>query len=74
MTTYATHEDAKAALIDDGFKRYISPIDGAERFSKPGKVDDALGGYAREEIACIKHHWVAPQWGDSRNYFTISFL
>lgn len=72
--SYKTHEAAKADLLDHGFVRYISCVNGAERFSKPGKVDDAMGGYAREEIAQINHHWVAPQWGDDLNYFTVSFL
>jgi hypothetical protein len=73
-SSYKTYDAAKADLIDQGFIRYLSPINGAERFSKPSKVDDALGGYARECIAHIKHHWVAPQWGDNKNYFTINFL
>ena len=71
---YATYEAAKSALLSDGFIRYLSPVNGAERFSKPSKVDDAMGGYARDCIAFIKHHWVAPQWGDPANYFTIEFM
>jgi hypothetical protein len=73
-SSHLTYDAAKSALLNEGFTRYIEPVQGAERFSKPSKVDDALGGYARECIAYIKHHWVAPQWGDNQNYFTINFL
>ncbi len=73
-STHQTYDAAKAALLSEGFTRYIEPIQGAERFSKDSKVDDALGGYPRTCIAYIKHHWVAPQWGDNQNYFTINFL
>lgn len=72
--TYLTYDAAKADLLSQGFTRYISPVDGAERFSKAEKVDDAMGGYPRECIASIEHHWVAPKWGDHSNYFTIRFL
>ena len=74
QSSHKTYEAAKAALLGEGFTRYIEPVQGAERFSKPSKVDDALGGYARDCIAYIKHHWVSPQWGDNQNYFTINFL
>jgi hypothetical protein len=74
QSAYKTYDAAKADLIEQGFVRYLSPINGAERFSKPSKVDDALGGYSRDCITYIKHHWVAPQWGDNQNYFTINFL
>ena len=74
QSTYKTYDEAKVDLIDQGFVRYLSPINGAERFSKPSKVDDALGGYERDCIVHIQHHWVAPQWGDDQNYFTINFL
>jgi hypothetical protein len=74
MTSYPTSEAAKAALLDQGFTRYIEPIQGVERFSKPGTVDPALGAYPRLEIARIRHHWVDPRWGDPGNYFTIEFL
>lgn len=73
QSSYKTYDTAKADLIEQGFSRYIDCVNGAERFSKASKVDDALGGYARECIAYIKHHWVAPQWGDDQNYFTINF-
>jgi hypothetical protein len=71
QSSYKTYDAAKNDLLVQGFVRYLSPINGAERFSKASKVDDALGGYARDCIAHIKHHWVAPQWGDDLNYFTI---
>ena len=74
QTSYKTHEAAQADLIADGFTRFLSCINGAERFSKPSKVDDMMGGYARTCIASIQHHGVAPQWGDDRNYFTIKFI
>ena len=74
QSSYTTYDAAKTDLIEQGFVRYLSPINGAERFSKASKVDDALGGYARECLVRIKHHWVAPQWGDSLNYFTVDFL
>jgi hypothetical protein len=74
QSSYTTYEAAKADLLDQGFVRYISCVDGAERFSKAGKVDDAIGGYARDCLAHIKHHWVSPKWGDEGNYFTINFL
>jgi hypothetical protein len=73
-STHPTYDVAKSTLLGEGFTRYIEPIQGAERFSKPSKVDDALGGYPRTCIAYIQHHWVAPQWGDNKNYFTINFL
>ena len=72
-SSYKKYEEAKADLIEQGFIRYIHCVNGAEEFSKASKVDDALGGYARECIAYIEHHWVAPQWGDDQNYFTIEF-
>ena len=73
QTTHPTYDAAKAALLDEGFVRFISCVNGAERFSKDGKVDDAMGGYSKPCIAYIQHHWVAPQWGDERNYFSIQF-
>lgn len=74
QSTYTTYDTAKADLLAEGFTRYIEPIQGQERFSKPSKVDDFHGGYARECIAQIMHHMVDPRWGDPRNYFTIRFL
>jgi hypothetical protein len=74
QSTYKTYDDAKAALLSEGFTRYIEPVMGAERFSKPGHVDPAMGGYARLEIVMIQHHWVSPKWGDEGNYFSLRFL
>ena len=71
--TYRTYDAAKADLLSQGFTRYLSPINGAERFSKPSKVDAACGGYARTCLALIRHNYVAPQWGDNLNYFTIEY-
>lgn len=73
QSSYKTYDAAKADLLEHGFTRYIHCINGAEEFSKPSKVDDALGGYACECRVQIKHHWVSPQWGDDQNYFTINF-
>ena len=69
QSSYKTHEAAQADLIADGFTRYISCVDGAERFSKrDGDV------YPNCCIARIRFNWVAPQWGDDLNYYTIEFL
>ena len=74
QSTHATYEAAKAELLGEGFTRYIEPVQGAERFSKPGTVDPIMGGYSRLCIAYIQHHWVSPKWGDEGNYFSINFL
>jgi hypothetical protein len=65
--SYTASDDAKRDLIGLGFIRYISSIDGAEMFTKDGP------GW-RREVARIKHHWVAPLWGDSKNHFTVEFI
>lgn len=72
--TYTSYDDAKSDLLAQGFARYLSPIDGAERFSKPSKVDAFYGAYARDCVAFIQRHWVAPQWGDERNFYTVEFI
>lgn len=74
QTVHGTYEAAKSELLGNGFVRYISCIDGAERFSKPGTVDEFYGAYRRDAIARIQHHWVSPKWGDEGNYFSIEFL
>jgi hypothetical protein len=65
--SYTASDDAKRDLIGLGFIRHIRCYDGAEMFTKDGP------GYKREE-ARIKHHWIAPLWGDSKNYFTVEFI
>lgn len=69
MTTYKTAEAAAADLLAQGFIRYISCVNGAELFSKKD------GDHWPNRALCrIKHNWVAPQWGDDLNYFTIEFF
>ena len=69
QSSYTTYEAAKADLLGEGFIRTISCVDGAELFVKEdGDV------YPNRAIVRIQQHWVAPQWGDSRNYFTVNFI
>ena len=69
QSSYKSHEAAQADLIADGFTRYISCVNGEELFSKEdGDV------YPNRCIVRIRFNWVAPQWGDNLNYYTIDFL
>lgn len=69
QSTYKTYDAAKADLLGEGFIRTISCVNGAELFIKEdGDV------YPNRAIVRIQQHWVDPQWGGDRNYFSINFL
>lgn len=73
-TVHSTHDSADRDLIDAGFQRYISCVDGRTLYEKWSTRDPFYGGGPVKAICYIQAHFVAPRWGDDQNYWTIEFL
>ncbi len=71
---HKTWEAAEAELINAGFTKYQSCIDGRTLFGRDSVTDDFYGRAPRRAICQIKQIWIDPIWSGARNSFSIDFF
>lgn len=71
---HATWEAAERELINSGFTKYQSCIDGRTLFERDSVTDDFYGRAPRRAICQIKFIAIDPIWSGARNRYSIDFI